>query len=209
MKRNLLIILPVLLCFFASFLSAHTIQNPANKIDISLGLMQTRATGFQAQGLFNVNEGFYIGIRFDGGAEFSHYSAVSRTLEAAHQTDYSAVSLLLGVQFGNFNERFNVFFNIMPGFAFAARKTGIGDNPGYVGPNVSSVYANEELSFFAPAAEIGFNCQLTQQLILSLGWQARLVSISDAYWDHNMWFIKLSETDGLSLTIPCRLSWRF
>jgi len=203
------VLLAVLSAAIIPCLHAHIMQNPTNKIDVSLGLLQSRSTGFEAQAAFNVNEGFYIGLRFDGGASFSHYSAVSRTLDAAHRTDYSAVSLLLGVQFANYNERFNVFLNLMPGFAFAERVSGTGDNPGYVGPNVTGIYEKEQLSFFAPAAEFGVNCQLTQNLILSVGWQARMVSVSDAYWDHNMWFIKLSENSAMALSIPCRLSWRF
>lgn len=191
-----------------SCLHGYQMKNPTNRIDVSLGDAQSLTPALLAQAIFNVNEGFYVGLRYTSGCAVYYYSKATGSL--GYKLDFSYASFMLGLQFGAFNERFNVFFNLMPGYAFGSRYTGGAPAGQDFLMSISPIApGSEAVSFFTPAIEIGFNCQLTENLILSTGWQATAISVRDMAWVHYPWLIKTSEENALYFSIPLRLTWRF
>jgi hypothetical protein len=209
--RKALMLIPALLVFSA-YIHAFQMKNPENRFDAALAFSQSLTSSLQMQGTFNMNESFYVGLRFTTGSSVYYYSAAARVLmldEVEYVLDFSNAALILGAQFGAFNERFNVYLNAMPGYGFGVRKKGKRPSGTILNAAIIDVVKTEPQSFFAPSVELGFNCQLTDNLILSTGWQVTLVSVSDMPWEHYPWLIKTSETDALAFSIPARLSWRF
>lgn len=208
--RKALFIITCLLVFSAC-LHAFQMKSPENHIDASLAYSQSLTSALQLQGTFNMSDTFYVGVRFTTGTSVYYYSDVSRTIlpDTQHLLTYSSVALILGVQFNTFSERFNTYINLMPGFGFGTRQTGTRPSGSLFDTHITSVTDTADLSFFAPSIEFGFNCMLTDNLILSTGWQTTAVAVSDAAWEHFPWFIKLSDTEALVFSIPVRLSWRF
>jgi hypothetical protein len=221
MTRKVLAMIIVLLLISAS-LHAFLLKNPTNHFDATLAYSQSLTSVLQLQGTFNMNESFYVGVRFTPGSQVYYYSA-SLGGNTAYLLDYSNIALLLGLQFGTFNERFNCYFNAMPGFGFGTRQTGMRAHdrhnksnfdsesfyPDMFSTNLTAVIKTEDQSFFSPAIEFGFNCQFTDNLIISTGWQVTAIAINDSPWKHYPWMIVLSKTDAIVFSIPVRLSWRF
>jgi hypothetical protein len=196
----------------ASSVHAFQIKNAAGKFEIGAGPAQSYSTGFRAQAIYNTNETFYIGVRFTGGSQFYYYSAVSHSSNnTAYLVSVNDVSMVLGARFANINERFNMYLNLLPGFAFTERETGIGldVNQGYGSAALSKVNGTESPVFFSPAFELGFTCHLTDNLMISTGWEIKQVKVKDMEWVHYPWLIKLGDQDAVAFYIPVVLSWRF
>jgi hypothetical protein len=211
MTRKILAIIALML--FSATLHAYVMKNPTNRFDASMAFTQSMNSTVQLQGTFNMNESFYVGIRFTPGSEVYYYSAVSQASNTAYLLNYSNIALLLGLQFGAFNERFTCFLNVMPGFGFGSRQTGKrapdAQTSDMFNATLTNITKTEDQSFFSPSIEFGFNCQLTDNLIMSTGWQATAIAISDSPWKHYPWMIVTSKTDALVFSVPVRLSWRF
>lgn len=196
--------------FINSYLNAFQAGDATGKFEISAGAVQGENTGFQFQALYNTNETFYAGMRFTGGSQFYYYSAVSHSPEGRlYLVGLNDVSMVLGAAFANINERFNMYFDLLPGFAFTERQAGAGLSAAYGQASLSSVSAVDNPVFFSPGFELGFTCHLTDNLIISTGWEAKQVKVSDMEWVHYPWLIKLGEQDAVAFYMPVDLSWGF
>jgi hypothetical protein len=207
--KKALILITVLLALSATLYS-FTIKSASGRFEASLGPVESLTTGFEMQAIYNTNETFYVGVRFMTGNQFFYYSAVSGPSQSVgYLNSYSDISMVLGAQFVQFNERFNMFFNLLPGFAFATRDRGVASTTTYGAVTMPKVLESETPTFFSPAFELGFSANLTDNLIISTGWVAKLVAVKDMEWKHYPWLIKLGEKDAFNFCVPVRLIWRF
>ncbi|MCX8093045.1 MAG: hypothetical protein N3E50_02615 [Candidatus Goldbacteria bacterium] len=205
MKKLLMII------FFLSIIinsNCFTIQNSTGRFDVGIGYGLTsiylNMNSFELHALYNTNEVFYIGARF---LYFNSYSYESIIPTTGYNTSFNDISLLFGMQFGNFNERFQFVLNLLAGFAFAERQ--YGDISTFDPVILKNTLNNENLTFFSPSFEFGLNCYLTQNFIINSTLSVKLVRIKDMDWEHRPWLIQLGEEDAFLLYIPVRLAWRF
>jgi hypothetical protein len=206
--RKLTLLAVFTLCITS--LHAFSIKNPSGRFELGAGPSLSLSTGYEVQAVYNTNETFYAGVRFSGGNQYFYYSAVSGVpANEGYLTTFSDISLVLGAQFVQFNERFNMFFDLLPGFAFAARDRGTGAAINY-GPVIfTKTLGTETQTFFSPAFELGFSCNLTDNLMISTAWLVKLVSVEDMEWKQYPWLIKLGEKDAFTFSVPVRLMWRF
>ena len=110
-----------------------------------------------------------------------------------------------------------MFFNAIPAFTFGERASAAAHTPLLEsnnntfgnGQNAVASGPYEEQVYFAPAVEIGFNCHLTDNVIVSAGWLAKYVKVSDMSWKQSPAFIKLGEEDAFIFSLPVRLTVRF
>ncbi len=208
MKKVLILIMILLVS--AATLHAFTIKSASGRFEAAMGAVTSLTTGFEMQAIYNTNETFYVGVRFMTGSQFFYYSAVSGPSQSmGYLTFYSDISMVLGAQFVQFNERFNMFFNLLPGFAFASRDKGTASSTTYGAITMPKVIENETPVFFSPAFELGFTANLTDNLIISTGWLVKLVAVKDMEWNHYPWLIKLGDKDAFNFCVPVRLAWRF
>ena len=207
--RKILIFLAAFM-FMISYVHAFQIRNATGKFDLSAGPVQGENTAFQIQAVYNTNETFYAGMRFMGGSQFGYYSAVSHsTNDTAYLVSLNDVSMVLGAQFAAINERFNMYFNLLPGFAFTQRQTGKGLDTTYGSEALASVSGTESPVFFSPGFELGFTCHLTDNLMISAGWEVKQVKVGDMEWAQYPWLIKLGDQDAVAFYMPVVLSWGF
>lgn len=205
MKRTLIVILITLLI---SFSYGFTILNPTGKFEVSAGYglasIYLNMNSYELQAIYNANEVFYIGARY---LNFASYTYISISETTGYDISFNDVSLLFGMQFGNFNERFQFVLNLLAGFAFADRKYGVTDS--IQPPRLLNILNTDNLTFFSPSFEFGLNCYLTQNLILNTTMSVKLVNVKDMNWDHRPWLIQLGAEDGFLIYLPIRLTWRF
>jgi hypothetical protein len=206
MKKILIII------FFISIITfsyAFTIQNPTGKFEIGIGYglssIYLFMNSFELQSVYNANEVFYIGARY---LNFNSYTYVSVSKTTGYSTSFNDISLLLGMEFGNFNERFQFILNLLAGFAFAERQYGDIDNTVSIAL-LKNTLTKENLTFFSPSFEFGLSCYLTQNLIINSTLSVKLVKIKDMNWQHSPWLIQLGAEDAFLMYLPVRLIWRF
>ncbi len=202
------LVLFIFIFFSFALLFGFTIQNPTGKFETGIGYGLTSIylgmNSIELQAIYNANEVFYIGARY---LNFSSYSYVSVSETTGYSTSFNDISLLFGMQFGNFNERFQFILNLLAGFAFAETQYGDIDNKDPV--ILKNILNTENLTFFSPSFEFGLACYLTQNLIINTTLSVKLVRIKDMNWEHKSWLIQLGAEDAFLLYIPVRLIWRF
>jgi hypothetical protein len=205
MKKTLIV---ALFLSIMTFSYGFTIQNPTGKFEIAVGYnlssIYLGMNSIEMQAIYNANEVFYVGTRYMNFNSFG-YVSVSRT--TGYAMSFNDISLVLGMEFGNFNERFQFVLNLLPGFAFADRKYGNLDTSDPI--VLKDTLNNDNFVFFSPSFEFGFNCYLTQNLILNSTLSVKLVKVKDMNWEHRPWLIQLGNEDAFLIYLPVRITWRF
>jgi len=201
----------ILTLFFIinSFSYGFTIQNPTGKFEAAIGYglssIYLGMNSIELQALYNANEVFYIGARY---LNFASYSYVSVSETTGYNICFNDISLIGGMQFGNFNERFQFVLNLLAGFAFANRQYGDVDSKTPI-VILKNTLNEDNLTFFSPSFEFGLSCYLTQNLIINSTLLVKLVRIKDMNWSHTSWLIQLGKEDAFLFYLPVRLVWRF
>lgn len=168
------------------------------------------------QAIYRTNEVFFIGARYLNFNSYSYFSdyeimlseSVFTSSATGYSTSFNDISLLFGMEFGNFNERFQLNLNLLTGFAFANRKYAFIDNtkPYII---INKIISTEDLTFFSPSFEFGLSCYLTQNFIINTTLSVKLVKVKNMNWYNEFWLIQLSEKDAFLLYTPVRLIIRF
>ncbi len=206
MKKVLMLILLIIISFYSY---GFNIQNPTGKFETGIGYglssIYLGMNSFELQAIYNANEVFYIGARY---LNFASYSYVSVSETTGFNISFNDISLIGGMQFGNFNERFQFVLNLLAGFAFADRQYGDIETKTPV-IILKNTLNTDNLTFFSPSFEFGLTCYLTQNLIINSTLSVKLVRIKDMNWEHASWLIQLGNEDAFLLYLPVRLIWRF
>ena len=121
-----------------------------------------------------------------------------------YKDSFYDISINLGMEFANFNERFQIYLNILPGITFITRQYILAGDE-YI---IKARYIIEQKSYtyFLPAIEIGFVAYLTENILISTGWHIKYYKIDEMDWNkHSIWLIKLSKEDAIIELFPARL----